>query len=84
MYIIWNTLQTRPNGTKKSIRMVCSLVGLHKVLRILGVQVLVDSKALLSIIGSEMDYVEDPLSARFVFNNPNIKETCGCGLSFMI
>lgn len=49
-----------------------------------GVQVLIDSKALFSIIGSEMDWVEDKLSARFVFKNPNIKEQCGCGESFMV
>ncbi|KAI9833410.1 MAG: Iron-sulfur assembly protein 1 [Phylliscum demangeonii] len=49
-----------------------------------GVQVLVDSKALFSIIGSEMDWTEDKLSSRFVFRNPNIKEQCGCGESFMV
>jgi len=49
-----------------------------------GVKVLVDSKALFSIIGSEMDWVEDKLNQRFVFNNPNIKEQCGCGESFMV
>ncbi|KAJ6260175.1 hypothetical protein Dda_4398 [Drechslerella dactyloides] len=49
-----------------------------------GVKVYIDSKALFSIIGSEMDWVEDQLSARFVFNNPNIKEECGCGESFMV
>ncbi|KAI1262309.1 hypothetical protein F5Y18DRAFT_430210 [Xylariaceae sp. FL1019] len=48
-----------------------------------GVQVLIDSKALFSIIGSEMDWVEDKLNQRFVFRNPNIKEECGCGESFM-
>ncbi|KAI1298978.1 Iron-sulfur assembly protein 1 [Mortierella claussenii] len=48
-----------------------------------GVTVLVDNKALLSVLGSEMDYVEDKLSAQFVFNNPNVKESCGCGMSFM-
>lgn len=37
-----------------------------------GVKVLIDSKALFSIIGSEMDWVEDKLSQRFVFRNPNI------------
>ena len=37
-----------------------------------GVKVLIDSKALFSIIGSEMDWVEDKLSSRFVFRNPNI------------
>jgi len=49
-----------------------------------GVKVLIDSKALFSIIGSEMDWVEDKLNQRFVFNNPNTKEQCGCGESFMV
>ncbi|KAN0059688.1 Iron-sulfur assembly protein 1 [Thecaphora frezii] len=48
-----------------------------------GVEVLIDSKALFSIIGSEMDWQEDRLSAKFVFNNPNVKEACGCGESFL-
>ncbi|KAI9361175.1 hypothetical protein DFJ73DRAFT_621123, partial [Zopfochytrium polystomum] len=48
-----------------------------------GVKVLVDSKALFSLVGSEMDYVEDVLSSQFVFHNPNVKEMCGCGQSFM-
>ncbi|KAJ1977188.1 Iron-sulfur assembly protein 1 [Dimargaris xerosporica] len=48
-----------------------------------GVTVLIDSRALLTILGSEMDYVEDPLASTFVFHNPNVKESCGCGLSFM-
>lgn len=39
-----------------------------------GVRVLIDSKALFSILGSEMDWVEDKLSQRFVFRNPNISE----------
>ena len=46
-----------------------------------GVKVLIDSKALFSIIGSEMDWVEDKLNQRFVFRNPNISEytfACGC------
>ncbi|RFU77894.1 iron-sulfur cluster assembly accessory [Trichoderma arundinaceum] len=49
-----------------------------------GVKVLIDSKALFSIIGSEMDWAEDKLSQKFVFKNPNIKEQCGCGESFMV
>ena len=40
-----------------------------------GVKVLIDSKALFSIIGSEMDWVEDKLNQRFVFRNPNISES---------
>lgn len=49
-----------------------------------GVKVLIDSKALFSIIGSEMDWVDDKLSSRFVFSNPNSKGQCGCGESFMV
>ena len=39
-----------------------------------GVKVLIDSKALIKVIGSEMDWVEDKLSARFVFRNPNVSK----------
>lgn len=39
-----------------------------------GVKVLIDSKALFSIIGSEMDWIEDKLNQRFVFRNPNISK----------
>lgn len=49
-----------------------------------GVKVLIDSKALFSIIGSEMDWIDDKLSTRFVFHNPNSKGECGCGESFMV
>ncbi|EOD46536.1 iron-sulfur cluster assembly accessory protein [Neofusicoccum parvum] len=49
-----------------------------------GVKVLIDSKALIHILGSEMDWVEDKLSRRFVFRNPNITESCGCGESFSV
>ncbi|GMK55431.1 hypothetical protein CspeluHIS016_0204870 [Cutaneotrichosporon spelunceum] len=49
-----------------------------------GVKVLVDSKALFSIIGSVMDWRDTRLSAGFVFENPNIEDTCGCGESFNI
>lgn len=41
-----------------------------------GVKVIVDSKALMSMIGSEMDWVKDKLSEKFVFNNPNISKSC--------
>lgn len=49
-----------------------------------GARVLIDSKAQLSLLGTEMDYVESKLSAEFVFNNPNVKGTCGCGESFTL
>jgi Fe-S cluster assembly iron-binding protein IscA len=40
-----------------------------------GVKVLIDNKALLNIIGSEMDWLEDKLNERFIFRNPNISES---------
>ncbi|KAG8508210.1 Iron-sulfur cluster assembly 1, mitochondrial [Galemys pyrenaicus] len=49
-----------------------------------GVRVFIEKKAQLTLLGTEMDYVEDKLSSEFVFNNPNIKGTCGCGESFNI
>lgn len=49
-----------------------------------GVRIFVDMKAQLSLLGTEMDYVESELSSEFVFNNPNIKGTCGCGESFSV
>ncbi|VDK82416.1 unnamed protein product [Litomosoides sigmodontis] len=49
-----------------------------------GVRLWIDSKAQLTLLGSEMDYVESRLSSEFVFRNPNIKSTCGCGESFKL
>ncbi|XP_052012274.1 iron-sulfur cluster assembly 1 homolog, mitochondrial isoform X4 [Apodemus sylvaticus] len=49
-----------------------------------GVRVFIEKKAQLTLLGTEMDYVEDKLSSEFVFNNPNIKGTCGCGESFSV
>jgi len=49
-----------------------------------GVKVFIDAKAQLTLLGTEMDYVKDILSSEFVFHNPNIKGTCGCGESFQI
>ena len=46
-----------------------------------GVRVLVDPKAVLFLLGTEMDYKADKLSAQFVFNNPNQTSACGCGES---
>ncbi|KAH9915643.1 uncharacterized protein B0H18DRAFT_1040836 [Fomitopsis serialis] len=49
-----------------------------------GVKVLIDSKALFSIIGSEMDWSEDAPSTKLAFKNPNIKDPCGCGEAFSV
>ena len=49
-----------------------------------GTKVLIDPKATMFLFGSVMDYRQDKLSSRFVFDNPNEKGTCGCGESFTI
>ena len=46
-----------------------------------GVRLLIDPKAVLFLLGTEMDYRVDKLSAQFVFNNPNQTSACGCGES---
>ncbi len=49
-----------------------------------GVTLYVDPAAIIYLLGSEIDYVEDRLHAGFVFNNPNEKGRCGCGESFHV
>ena len=49
-----------------------------------GARVFIDAKAQLSLLGTEMDFVENQLSSEFIFNNPNVKGTCGCGESFSV
>jgi iron-sulfur cluster assembly protein len=49
-----------------------------------GVKLLIDPKALLFLLGSEMDFKADKLSASFVFKNPNETSACGCGESVAI
>ena len=49
-----------------------------------GITVFIDPKAIMFLIGTEMDFVEDGLQSGFVFNNPNEKGRCGCGESFHV
>jgi iron-sulfur cluster assembly protein len=49
-----------------------------------GVTILVDPKAIMFILGTEMDYVEEKLQSGFTFRNPNEKGRCGCGESFHV
>ena len=49
-----------------------------------GVKIFIDPKAILFLIGTELDFVQEKLGARFVFNNPNQTSACGCGESVQI
>ncbi|MBN0989150.1 MULTISPECIES: iron-sulfur cluster assembly protein IscA [Amphritea] len=49
-----------------------------------GVNVVIDPKSLLYLDGTELDFVKEGLNEGFKFNNPNVKNECGCGESFNI
>ena len=49
-----------------------------------GVKVLIDPKAIMYLLGTEMDYKKEKFSSQFVFKNHNETERCGCGESFKI
>ncbi|MCB1791169.1 MAG: iron-sulfur cluster assembly protein IscA [Gammaproteobacteria bacterium] len=49
-----------------------------------GVKVVIDKKSLVYLDGTELDYGKEGLNEGFKFNNPNVKDQCGCGESFKI
>ena len=57
---------------------------LDEVVEDKGVRILIDPKAVLFLIGSEIDYETTRLSSKFVFRNPNETDACGCGESVTI
>jgi iron-sulfur cluster assembly protein len=57
---------------------------LDEVVEDKGVRILIDPKAVLFLLGTEMDYKVEKLSAQFVFNNPNQTSACGCGESVQL
>ncbi|KAI3458836.1 hypothetical protein Pfo_015499 [Paulownia fortunei] len=48
-----------------------------------GVKILIDPRALMHVVGTKMDFVDDKLRSEFIFINPNSTGQCGCGESFM-
>ena len=49
-----------------------------------GMSVIIDSKAVMFLLGTTMDYINTPTREEFVFQNPNSKGSCGCGESFNV
>ncbi len=49
-----------------------------------GVRIIVDPKSMVYMDGTELDYGKEGLNEGFKFNNPNVKDTCGCGESFTV
>jgi iron-sulfur cluster assembly accessory protein len=79
-----STVKKGCSGLSYSLNYVNSINKLDEIVKQDGVTVIVDSKALFTLIGSEMDYKITPLSSQFTFNNPNAKGMCGCGQSFTV
>lgn len=48
------------------------------------IKVIVDAKAVMYLLGCQMDYIEEKFKSGFVFSNPNATGTCGCGESFNV
>ncbi|HEY1708133.1 MAG TPA: iron-sulfur cluster assembly accessory protein [Rhizomicrobium sp.] len=57
---------------------------LDEVVEDKGVKIFIEPKAILFLLGTEMDFVREKFGARFVFNNPNQTAACGCGESVSI
>lgn len=55
-----------------------------EVVQAQDVQILIDPKAVMYLLGSQMDFVEEELKSGFTFTNPNEKGRCGCGESFNV
>jgi len=49
-----------------------------------GVRVIIDPKSLIYLDGTELDFAKEGLNEGFKFNNPNVKDSCGCGESFTV
>lgn len=49
-----------------------------------GARIFLDPKSMLHLNGTELDYKDSLMQSGFVFNNPNVKGTCGCGTSFTV
>ncbi len=72
------------SGMKYKIEYADAVNKFDAVVEQKGISVLIDPKAMLFVLGSEMDYLEEELSSGFIFRNPNEKGKCGCGESFHV
>src|SRR6201988_727676 len=71
-------------GMSYTMEYAQSVNPLDEVVEDKGVKVLIDPKAGLFLLGTQMDYLTDKLLAQFVYNNPNQTSACGCGESVAI
>ena len=72
------------NGLSYTMEYVKDQNRMDEVVESDGIQVVVDAKAVMFVIGTTMDFVNTTTRQEFVFKNPNAKSTCGCGESFNV
>ena len=72
------------SGYEYALEYVDSLNSDDTVFKNRGVNLIVDSKSLLYLSGTELDYQRQGLNEGFEFYNPNVKAACGCGESFIV
>ena len=71
-------------GMSYTMEYAAAVNPLDEVVEDKGVKLLIDPKAVLFLLGTEMDYKVDKLTSGFVFNNPNQTSACGCGESVQL
>ena len=71
-------------GMEYTMEYVEQIAPLDEVVEDKGVKLVVDPKAVLFLLGTEMDWKVEKLSSQFVFNNPNQTSACGCGESVLL
>ncbi|HCR85066.1 MAG TPA: Fe-S cluster assembly scaffold SufA [Alphaproteobacteria bacterium] len=72
------------SGLAYTIEYADNIAKFDEVVEDKGVKVIIDPKATMYLIGTEMDFVEEKMKSGFVFKNPNEKGRCGCGESFTV
>ncbi len=71
-------------GMEYTMEYVDRIAATDEVVEDKGVKLLIDPKAVLFLLGTEMDFKVEKLSSQFVFNNPNQTSACGCGESVLL
>lgn len=71
-------------GMEYTMDYATEIDALDEVVEDKGVTILIDPKAILFLLGTEMDFESEQMSSGFVFNNPNQTSACGCGISVEI
>ena len=72
------------SGFSYFLKFDSSISDLDRTIEYDQVKLIIDNKSYLYLMGTEIDYIDDLNSAGFKFNNPNAKNSCGCGTSFSI